>query len=271
MKPPSSSAVFGFSLIELLIAVAVISVLSGTVLSVVQGSSNQARAAREIAAAKQLTAGYLIYAAEHDGELLKGYEENSSVTFPNGDLSAGPDANRYPWRLAPSIDWNIDGVYLVNDAKKAVEPYDPNSFNYRYQVSLTPALGLNAYCVGGYQSGGNFFCGDDVTTRLMQVDRPGSLIAFVSARTKTATGAYTGTFAGSHYVRPPNLGGVKWKIGAFNSNAPSADFGNVDFRNAGKATVSFLDGSIRALAPEELRDMRLWTRNADSASYALKL
>ena len=266
MKHASSA---GFTLLELLVAVAVVGVLSGTLLTVLRGVSGRGRSIREVAAARQVTAGYLLYASDHNGELLPGYEEAGSVTYPNGDTSSGPEANRYPWRLAPSIDWNIDGVYLVNDAKRSVEQYTPNTFMYRYQVSLTPALGLNAYCVGGYQNGGTMFCANDVTTRLGQVER--GLIAFVSARTKTSAGAYTGDFAGCHYVRPPILGGVRWASGPFDATRPSSDFGNVDFRNAGQATVSFLDGSVRMMTPGQLRDMRLWARNADSADYAPNL
>lgn len=267
----SSSRPSGFTLVELLIVVSIIGVLSGTALAVMRGATSRARTLREVAAARQATAGYLLYAADHDGELLLGYQEAGSIAYPNGDQSSGPEANRYPWRLAPSINWNIDGVYLVNEAKRAVEQYAPNSFMYRYQVSLTPALGLNAYCVGGYQSAGGMFCANDVTTRLAQAERPGSLVAFASARTKTAAGPHTGDFAGSHYVRPPCLGGLRWASGAFDPNQASSDFGNVDFRNAGQATVAFLDGSVRMMTPDQLRDMRLWARNADSASYAPNL
>lgn len=270
MKRPSS-ILSGFTLVELLIVVSIIGILSGTVLAVVQGATSRARTMREVSAARQVTAGYLLHAADHNDELLLGYQESGSITYPNGDQSSGPEANRYPWRLAPSINWNIDGVYLVNEAKRAVQQYAPNTFMYRYQVSLTPALGLNAYCVGGYQSGGGMFCANDVTTRLAQVDRPASLIAFVSARSKTSAGQYTGDFAGSHYVRPPSLGGMRWTSGAFDPTQPSSDFGNVDFRNAGQATVSFLDGSVRMMTPDQLRDMRLWARNANSADYAPNL
>jgi len=34
--------------------------------------------------------------------------------------------------------------------------------------------------------------------------------------------------------------------------------------------TSFTDGSVRMMDIDELRDMRLWARNADSATYSVK-
>lgn len=259
----------GFTLIELLVVAGIIALLAAIVMPVMGSVQRKARAVTEINAARQIVAAYLARAADHDGELMPGYLAGSSITFPNGDTGAGPEADRYPWRLAPYLQWNA-GIYMINDAKKAVEGKDPQSTEYRYLVSLAPALGLNTYCVGGYQAPTKLFAENDVATRLAHVERP--LLAFLSARTQSSAtkGAQSGGLAGSFFVRPPIFGGMKWKAGDFDAKKPSLDYGNVDFRHGGKAVAAFLDGAVRLMTVDELRDMRLWARNADSPSYSVK-
>ena len=93
-----------------------------------------------------------------------------------------------------------------------------------------------------------------------------------SSRTKTSasSGPSTGDIAGSFFVRPPVFSSIKWKTGAYDAKKASLDYGNVDFRHGRKAVTAFLDGSVRLLGIEELRDMRLWSRNADSENYVLR-
>lgn len=259
----------GFTLIELLVVIGIIALLAGIALPVVNNVQRKTRATVETNSARQIVAGYLAYAADNDGELLPGYLAGASVEFPNGDVGAGPEAERYPWRLAPYLQWNAD-IYMINDLQKSVASMDLQSTEYRYMVSLAPALGLNTYCVGGYQTATSTMAKNDVATRLGSLERP--VVAFVSARTKTSatSGAQSGDVAGSFFVRPPIFGGARWKTGAFDEKKASLDYGNVDFRHSGKAVTSFTDGSVRMLTIDELRDMRLWARNADSANYSVK-
>ena len=264
----NSSSRSGFTLIELLVVIGIIALLAGITLPVMNSVQRKTRATVEANSARQIVAGYLAYAADNDGELLPGYLAGASVEFPNGDVGAGPEAERYPWRLAPYLQWNAD-LYMINDLQKAVAKMDRNSTEYRYMVSLAPALGLNTYCVGGYQTATTTMAKNDVALRLGSIDRP--LVAFVSARTKTSatSGAQSGDVAGSFFVRPP-IFGTKWKTGAFDEKKASLDYGNVDFRHGGKAVTAFTDGAVRMLDIDELRDMRLWARNADSATYSVK-
>lgn len=261
---------YGFTLIELLVVIVIIAVLAGIAFPVLGGVRKRAQAVTETSASRQLIAAYLAYANEHDGELLPGYLAGASVQFPNGDLSGGPEAERYPWRLASYLNWNVEGVYLVGDNKKSVNGMAKDSSEYRYMVSLAPSLGLNTYCVGGYQSASTMMAKNDVATRVSQLERASSLIAFTSARTKTSASSHSGDVPGSFFVRPPVFSGIKWKAGAYNAEQASLDYGNVDFRHNGKAVVSFMDGSVQLLSIGELRDMRLWSRNADSETYSVK-
>jgi prepilin-type processing-associated H-X9-DG protein len=46
------------------------------------------------------------------------------------------------------------------------------------------------------------------------------------------------------------------------SASAASDYGNVDARYGGKAVCAFLDGSVKMLSIVELKDMRLWNKNA---------
>ena len=137
-------------------------------------------------------------------------------------------------------------------------------------MSLHPALGLNAYCVGGYDDGsasGTFQ--SDIVTHLSQAVRPANLIVFASARMKQS--ATDEEIAGHFLVKPPRLWRTKWTL-AFHENKPSSSFGNVAPRWDGKAVCTFLDGSVRMLDATELQDMRHWSNTAadrDDADFAV--
>jgi prepilin-type N-terminal cleavage/methylation domain-containing protein/prepilin-type processing-associated H-X9-DG protein len=270
-RNPLSSAQRGFTLTELLVVIAIIAIIAGISFPVVNTTRKKARMVTEISAARQLVTAYLACAADNDGELMPGFLAGATVQFPNGDAGSGPEAERYPWRLAPYLRWGVDGTYILEANRESVNGKSVDSSEYRYMVSLAPALGLNTYCVGGYQSASSMMAKNDVATRLGQIENPSGLVAFVSARTKTSSsGPQSGDVAGSFYVRPPVFSSLKWKTGAFDAKNASLDYGNVDFRHSRKAVVSFMDGSVQVLGIEDLRDMRLWARNADSATYSVK-
>jgi prepilin-type N-terminal cleavage/methylation domain-containing protein len=258
-----------FTLIELLVVIVIIVTLVAISFPVMANMRKKGQMVTEINAGRQSATAFVARAAEFDGELLQGFQFSASVTFPNGDSVGGPEAQRYPWRLAPYLQWNANGVFAINDLQKLVVGMDQQSSAYRYQVSLAPALGMNAYCVGGYETATGPLAKNDVSTRLVQLERP--LVTFISARTKTSAGGMkSGDMPGSHFVRPPVFSGVKWKTGAYDDSKAGLDYGNVDFRYHGKAVATFTDGSSRLLDIEEARDMRLWARNADTATYSVK-
>lgn len=258
----------GFTLIELLAVVAILGILAGLAVGATHMVMDNARKTREISSAKQIITAYLLNAADHDDQLMTGYEFGAQVDFPSGDVGSGPEAERYPWRLAPYFNWDAEGIYMINGMKDSIDKMDRQSSEYRYMVSLAPSMGINAYCVGGYRTASRMMCPDDVATRLSQVDNPSSLIAFTSARTKTS-GGQSVDIAGNFFVRPPVFGPMKWKSSGFDESSPSTNFGNVDFRHDGAAVVAYLDGHVDLKNTDQLRDMRLWARRADSENYSV--
>ncbi|MEM1158871.1 MAG: type II secretion system protein [Verrucomicrobiota bacterium] len=255
----------GFTLIELLVTVTIVLILLGLAVIGGQKALETAKRTTEVNAARQLTQAYLLTAEDNNGVLMPAHQFGAVVEFPDGGVAGGPEASRYPWRLAPYLNWDVEKTMMINDASKGLDGLEQGSTSYRYAVSLAPALGINAYCVGGYYSMTKLFSPNDVTTRLLQSSR--DLVLFTSAR--TSSGAVD--LSGSWFVRPPRMGPMAWKSGDYDPSVPSLQYGNVDFRYNGKAVVSMTDGSVRLMSIDELRNMKLWARNADTADYAIGL
>lgn len=265
MKTNSGRLIFtsrGFTLIELLVVVAIIAILSMLGFGAARKMAEQGRQTKELHAATQLITAYIAYAGDHDGELLRGYDKSvQDVSLSGGRTVSGEMCCRYPWRLAPYLAEQVEEIFLLNDNKKATKGKTTDSFEYQYRVSLHPALGLNAYCLGGYDDGTQSgYFQKDVVTRLAQVSKPGDLIVFASARMKQSA-TDNEEVAGNYLIKPPKLWRTKWDK-TFDSNSPSSSFGNVDLRWQDQAVCAFLDGSVRKLGATELRDMRHWSNTA---------
>jgi len=261
MSRPRLPFLSGFTLIELLVVIAIIAVLATLGFSATQGVQRKARQTRELHAARQLITAYLGYPSDHEGELLRGFDKTAQeVTLPGGRLISGEMATRYPWRLAPYLGEQAEGVLLVNDNQRQTAGHAADSFEYTYRVSLNPAFGINAYCVGGYHDGtASGYFQSDVVRRLAGTAHASRLIVFASARMKaSATGEET---AGHFLITPPKLWRTKWDA-RYDAAKPSANFGNVALRWEDRAICAFLDGSVRLLAADELRDMRHWSATA---------
>jgi prepilin-type processing-associated H-X9-DG protein len=63
-------------------------------------------------------------------------------------------------------------------------------------------------------------------------------------------------------VRAPGEPGGSWGGGEWTEDSDPSQFGFVHPRHGGKAIAAFLDGSTRLMTIEDLRDMRLWSRQA---------
>ena len=251
----------GFTLIELLVVTAIVAVFAGLSVTVTRTVQQKGKQTKELHAARQLMSAYLTFPNDHDGELLHGYDKTvQEITLAGGRTVAGEMCCRYPWRLAPYLGEQVEEIFLLNDNKKETNLQAHDAFEYQYRVSLHPALGLNAYCVGGYDDGGNSSAFQtDVVTRLAQAVRPANLIVFASARMKQS--ATDEEIAGHFLVKPPRLWRSKWTM-EYHEARPSSSFGNVALRWEGRAVCTFLDGSVRLLGAEDLHDMRHWSNMA---------
>ena len=252
----------GFTLMELLVVVSIVAVLAAIIFPVYQNVSLKGKMVSEIQAGRSLITGYLAAASDRDGQLPGGYDRSvTEVRLPDGTTQGSPISNRYPYRLLPYLGNKVEGTLLVNDNAQSIE--SDNS----YMISCYPAFGINYLFVGG-DIMGNGTLGYPAEC----ISRPGiaetSPLVFVSAAGDTGGRKIRGYCL----LTPPRTTGAMWSSDKWTRESFAAEFGNVDARYSSKAICVFLDGSVKQLGVEELRDMRLWSRNAsleNNPSYTI--
>jgi prepilin-type N-terminal cleavage/methylation domain-containing protein/prepilin-type processing-associated H-X9-DG protein len=282
----------GFTLIELLVVIAIIAVLVAILLPSLGAARGVARQSRELKAAQQSMVAFTLYADESKGYVLPGYPTSAMVNGPllvrdrTGERITGDTAQRYPWRLAPSFDYDFRGLYdnakLLTEIESNRDYYATLGVTYEYVVSLYPSLGMNVAFVGGSERFGAWDAsfqrvfGRVHVERLDEPARPSQLITFVSARTgEQPYMPQIGRPEGFFRVEPPRFAqaqGLLWQP-TYDARAfsPGANSGFVSLRHGGgtRAVAGMFDGHAATLSWEQLNDMRRWSDRATSATWAL--
>lgn len=159
-----------FTLIELLIVVAMIAVLVGIVAVSLRGVGAAARRTESLGALRQMAMGYTSYTQDYRGQLLPGYIdvtlfapgepfENLSISLPSGEEIPPADMQSYVWRLAPYMDntWRTffqdmsDAGLMAEftaDYQKLLAGNPPTS-SFAGGISERPSFGLNSIFLGG--------------------------------------------------------------------------------------------------------------------------
>ncbi len=251
----------GFTLLELLVVVAIVGALAAILIPTYLGVQNKAKMTKELNGARLIMTAYFAYAANNDGQLMPGYDKTSQfIRLPSGKELSGEMCARYPWRLAGYLGEQVEDVFLVNGNRKETAPLPHDSFEYQYRASLNPAFGINGYCVGGYVDGtSSGYFSKDVVRRMGGAVKDSTLIVFASARMKQNVDA--DDTPGHFLITPPYFWRTHWST-PYNPRLASSDFGNVDLRWNNKAICAFLDGHAEMLGEEELTDMRRWSNTA---------
>lgn len=246
---------------ELLVTLTIILILGGLGYGGIGKALNLAHKAREINAGRNLITAYLGYSADHDGQYLPGMDYTvNQLTKPNGDkITMAHTCQRYAFRLAPYFNYDIDNILLASNNADAIKKMNNGSASggmYDYLVSAFPSFGMNIYFVGGQidSMGRNAYPYDCATTLAYNA----SLLVFATAGSSDGNTKVEGF----NILTPPNLTSGNWSGVAWKPGIDPGSYGNVDARYGGKALCAFLDGSVRELSINELRDMQLWSKNA---------
>jgi prepilin-type N-terminal cleavage/methylation domain-containing protein len=245
----------GFSLVELVVVIAVLTILCSLAFYAYSNIMDSGKKAAEVSAARNLIAGFHAYSADNNGRVLAGMEAKPPrLVDDKGKPVMSHAAKRYAWRIAPYIDFNVDNVLLVNN-KEAAPRDNPM---YSYLVTVFTTFGMNTIYVGGKYGtsmapdhprnrNGNF-----CVTHAMQAHSPSKLVVFASA-----TMGEDAPNDGAFEVSPDGRGTV----------------GKVHYKYSDKAVVANFDGSVALLGKEELSDMRRWSNLAaiqDDPNWSMK-
>lgn len=266
------SRVRGFTLVELLVTIAVIAVLVAALLPAINSARLAGVKTKELAASRSLMVAYLAYAEDNDTRVLLGSFDPTGFedyTDEFGRPVRGETITRYPFRLAEYFSFEWEGVTHINEQADALAALraeygqsPPDLMWWQYEVSLYPSLGLNDQYVGGSTKDPVRYARGLHVSRLTDAARPGKLITFASA-------CFTGADV---------FGNAQSTDGFFRIEPPKEDawrgrdandrdyFGYVHPRYAGEAVVGFFDGSSGTLTDAELTDRRYWSDPAARAN-----
>ncbi len=279
----------GFTLVELLVVVAVIAVLVSILLPALGHARRSARQVHGMSNLRQVLMGYRYYTDESNGSIMYGYLPGGDVEGqyflirdPDSGHTFGPPVNqRYPWRLSPYVR-NVWGVLYSHRPPRDVPlstDETNDAFMKAYYISIEPTFGINAVFVGGYAGlyqgfeplGGGSYApkrNAHVVFREAEVQRTAELITF--AESKWRGGGIEEGDQGFHWVTPPNCKGERWRVE--NDRIQIVDqtgalIGLPEGRFKNQAITGFFDGHVETRSPSQLRSMRLWANWADDDDY----
>ncbi len=282
----------GFSLLELMVAVAITAILVAVLVPAFVHVRAQAGLAEELSRGRQLAAGYSSYASDNDFRLMPGVLANNNldsykVFDDNGDEVTGESKQRWLWRLAPYLDFQVTEMIQDDGIIRRIETATPA--DRQYLLTLVPGMGMNTEFVGGNEDSGaqidagleNLLQKKLVVRRMSQARRPAELMTFASARSNSDTltdfigGEYANEINGYFRVTPPYYASRAWADSypaelTDDPDAQSFQWGNIALRHNGRqAAAAFLDGHVDSIDEGRSQDMRIWADGADGPTWTI--
>lgn len=277
----------GFTLIEVLVVLAVVALLMAVLLPGLARARASGKEVRGMSNLRQLLTAYTFYYTENDDHVLYGYSPGSvgGKDIVIHDKVSGYDfkglpAQRYPWRISPYLSdvWGVVYSHRRPPPRPASGDSESAAFSKAYRISVHPTFGINSAYVGGHEhflykgfvrNGATYLpnSGAHVVFRASEVRNPSQLLVFADSRSRG--GGVSETDEGLSYVSPPRAGGHQWAVvdGKFKVLNSTGFLGLPEGRYSIRAIIGFFDGHIERLLPEELDDMRLWANGAASQDY----
>lgn len=267
-----------FTLVELLVVIAVIGILIGVLLPALSTAHDRAIEVRDTSGLRQLILAYETFASDHADKVMVGYLHDvpsEKLEDGYGDVVEGFDGlakRRYPWRLAQYLD-GLRGTILSGEREVMLDNIPPVGERewWHYRISTMPSFGLNSHFLGGYDFDKANPPPFRVVQMLSQVRRPSRMLTFASARGEDwEQGIGMIEAQGWHTVDSPAWGqtgalgglGFPWSDEPYSEDSNPEAHGNISARYDGKVLMVMIDGHIEHIDPEALRDMTYWSNEA---------
>lgn len=224
----------GFTLVEVMVVIAIIALLVSLVIVALKSSSAAVTRTESLNALREIVRGYRAYSDDNRGQLMPGYIgedlmangepfENLRVTLPEGTVLDPIDSQSYVWRLAPYVNnvWEVFFTELGDSGTEAQLQAEFAEPNYS-TIAERPTYGMNSIFVGGDSVHGGTYATDRnpwtpasglenkilAATRFTQVKNPARLIVFGSSAKVSTDGGpeiYDDTSLGFCELRAPYL------------------------------------------------------------------
>lgn len=280
-----------FTLLELLVVVAIVALLLGILVPAIAGARNLARQTVGMSAMRQMMIGYQTHQFDHKGYLLWGYPPAAvdgrplRVTLPSGHTLPGPGqialpVMRYPVRIV-SYQQNLwQMLYSHADPPEPPKAGDTleEAHLKAYKLSTNPTFGLNTVFVGGdlgfdgFGAAPHFRPNHDgpAIFRASRANRPSRLIVFAESQLR-GPGADPDKQDGLHRVTPPRTDQQVWRADGDGFEIVQTDrpIGLPQGRYGDEAITGFFDGHVELLSPADMDDMTRWSNDAQDRDFAL--
>jgi prepilin-type N-terminal cleavage/methylation domain-containing protein/prepilin-type processing-associated H-X9-DG protein len=248
----------GFTLIELLVVIAIIAILASILFPVFAQAREAARKTSCSSNARQLGTAFTMYVQDFD-------ETFPQAVFTGAGGFTTPDNSgqfRWGWLIMPYVknmqlfrcpSQSANFVHSTCAGQGCLDPANPF---YGYLWGLFPNYGYNWGYLAPDPSNATPGAGASGNSRgmsLASVAAPADTVMLADS-IWTPAGAPTTTDLGYFLIYPPN----QWQ-GAPPVNGFS--YGRVWPRHQNKATVAFVDGHVKVMDVDKLKDESIWDRN----------
>jgi len=279
----------GFTLVELLVVLAIILVVIGLVIVATRALRQAGDRANSSAALRQLATAHAMYSGDHRQRLLPGFinpqlqsDLGISVVGPNDTAVPAAAAAPWPWRLAPYLgdQWSIFLADSGNQSNRALIAQQISADDL-LNMALHPSFGMNTIFVGGdSQAGGvanlspwNTMGNATIAaTRVSEIPNPSSVVLFAPTQRTAGAGGGSAIDRGYYELRAPALEFDQWSMsdGVATPTAQMVAPAGIPWvRSEGDVIpVVHVDGSVQQASLQGLAiDMRRWSPYANRPDW----